>query len=99
FPTRRSSDLVQIGAFFGYALFGFCADRFGRRPTFIAWVLLAAAIVPAYGLSGRSETTLMALGPLVGFFGHGYFSVFGAILAELFPSHVRGTAQGLCYNG
>ena len=27
----------------------------------------------------------MLLGPLVGFFGHGYFSVFGAMLAELFP--------------
>jgi MFS-type transporter involved in bile tolerance (Atg22 family) len=41
---------------------------------------------------------LMALGPLVGFFGHGYFSVFGAMLAELFPSAVRGAAQGFCYN-
>ena len=40
----------------------------------------------------------MAIGPLVGFFGHGYFSVFGAMLAELFPSGVRATAQGLCYN-
>ncbi len=38
------------------------------------------------------------LGPLVGFFGHGYFSVFGALLAEIFPSSLRGTAQGLCYN-
>jgi hypothetical protein len=34
----------------------------------------------------------------VGFFGHGYFSVFGALLAELFPSSIRATAQGLCYN-
>jgi MFS family permease len=90
---------VQIGAFFGYATFGFFADRFGRRPVFIAFVLLAAAIVPIYGLSRHSELALMLLGPLVGFFGHGYFSVFGALLAELFPSNVRGAAQGLCYNG
>jgi hypothetical protein len=41
---------------------------------------------------------LVIVGPLVGFFGHGYFSVFGAMLAELFPSGVRATAQGLCYN-
>jgi hypothetical protein len=40
----------------------------------------------------------LVLGPLVGFFGHGYFSVFGALLAEMFPSAIRGTAQGLCYN-
>ena len=90
---------VQVGAFFGYAAFGFFADRFGRRPVFIAFVLLAATIVPIYGLSGRNQTALMLLGPLVGFFGHGYFSVFGAMLAELFPSEVRGAAQGLCYNG
>ncbi len=89
---------MQIGAFFGYTSFGFLADRFGRKPTFIAFVLGAAAIVPIYGASARSEVTLMILGPLVGFLGHGYFSLFGAMLAELFPSEVRGTAQGFCYN-
>lgn len=89
---------MQIGAFFGYSSFGFLADRYGRRPTFIAFVLGAAAIVPIYGASARSEATLMILGPLIGFLGHGYFSVFGAMLAELFPSEVRGTAQGFCYN-
>jgi MFS family permease len=40
----------------------------------------------------------MLMGPLIGFFGHGYFSVFGAMLAELFPAAIRATAQGLCYN-
>jgi predicted MFS family arabinose efflux permease len=89
---------MQIGAFFGYTSFGFLADRFGRRPTFIVFVLGAAAIVPIYGASARSELTLMILGPLVGFLGHGYFSLFGAWLAELFPSAVRATAQGFCYN-
>jgi len=99
--VRSSSWIipVQVGAFFGYAVFGVLADRFGRRPVFIAFVLLAAVIVPIYGMNGRNQTTLMILGPLVGFFGHGYFSVFGAMLAELFPVNVRGTAQGLCYNG
>jgi sugar phosphate permease len=89
---------MQIGAFFGYASFGFLADYWGRRPVFLVFVLGAAAIVPIYGASARSVTTLMVLGPLVGFLGHGYFSVFGAMLAELFPSIVRGTAQGFCYN-
>lgn len=89
---------MQIGAFFGYTSFGFLADRFGRRRTFVIFVLCAAAIVPIYGASARSQTALMILGPLVGFFGHGYFSVFGSMLAELFPSSVRGAAQGMCYN-
>ena len=89
---------MQIGAFLGYNLFGFVADRIGRRPAFLAFVLGAALIVPLYGLSSRHPGTLLLLGPLVGFFGHGYFSLFGAMLAELFPSSLRGTAQGLCYN-
>ncbi|MGE5112637.1 MAG: MFS transporter [Acidobacteriaceae bacterium] len=89
---------MQVGAFFGYTSFGFFADRFGRRPTFLVFVLCAAACVPVYGLFANSPEILLITGPLLGFFGHGYFSVFGALLAELFPSGVRATAQGLCYN-
>ena len=89
---------MQVGAFLGYTLFGVMADRWGRRPVFLFFVLGAGALVPVYGAGNRSEALLAALGPLVGFFGHGYFSVFGALLAELFPSRVRGTAQGFCYN-
>jgi len=89
---------MQIGSFFGYTLFGFLADRFGRRPVFLTFVVGAAILVPVYGQWARHPSVLMALGPLIGFFGHGYFSVFGAMLAELFPSAIRATAQGLCYN-
>lgn len=89
---------TQVGAFFGYASFGFISDKFGRKPTFLLFVLGAAAVVPIYGWSAKSELTLLIVGPFMGFFGHGYFSVFGAMLAELFPSSVRATAQGVCYN-
>lgn len=89
---------MQIGAFLGYLAFGFLSDRFGRRPTVIVFLCVAAVIAPVYGLLARSPQWLMILGPLLGFFGHGYFSVFGALLAELFPAGVRATAQGFCYN-
>ena len=69
---------MQLGALAGYLSFGFLADRFGRRPVFLLFVLSSAVIVPVYGAAARDATLLMVLGPLVGFFGHGYFSVFGA---------------------
>ncbi|MBM3787426.1 MAG: MFS transporter [Acidobacteria bacterium] len=90
---------MQIGALAGYLLFGVLADRFGRRPSFAAFLTGAAIVTVLYGGAARSPQTLLWLGPLVGLFGHGYYSAFGAILSEIFPSTVRATAQGLCYNG
>jgi putative sialic acid transporter len=89
---------TQIGAFFGYLSFGFISDRIGRRPAFIAFLLAAAVLVPIYGHMARSPWALMATGPLLGFFSHGYFSVFGAMLSELFDTRVRATGQGFTYN-
>ena len=89
---------MQIGAYFGYLSFGFIADRLGRRRTFVLFLTVAALLVPAYGQLARSPVVLMLIGPVLGFVGHGYFSMFGAFLAELFPTSVRATGQGLVYN-
>jgi MFS family permease len=88
---------MQFGAFLGYIGFGVIADRAGRRPAFLIYVLAAAALVPVYGLA-HSQRLLLVLGPLIGFFGSGYFSLFGAMLAELYPTEVRGAGQGFAYN-
>ncbi|MCS6953009.1 MAG: MFS transporter [Bryobacterales bacterium] len=103
--VRTSAWMValQAGAFAGYLSFGWLADRFGRRPAFVGYMLAAAALTPLYGqlpalLGESAETGLLVLGPFVGFFGSGYFSLFGALLAELYPTPVRGAGQGLTYN-
>ena len=41
---------------------------------------------------------MLALGPVVGFLGTGFFSMFGAMLAELYPTALRGTGLGFVYN-
>ncbi len=87
---------VQLGALAGYLTFGWLAGWIGRRTTFVIYMLCAAALIPVYTL--RNETVLLAVGPLIGFFGTGYFSLFGAMLAELYPSSIRGAAQGFTYN-
>jgi MFS family permease len=89
---------MQAGAFLGYASFGFVSDRVGRKLSFFIYLVGAAVLVPIYGRMATNPGILMALGPLLGFFGHGYFSVFGAMLAELFPTSVRASLQGLTYN-
>ena len=48
--------------------------------------------------SFQAKLTLLIVTPLVGYFCHGYYSVFGAVLAELFPTRFRASAQGFCYN-
>ena len=90
--------LLQLGAFLGYISFGWFADRFGRRLAFTGFMIAATIVVPLFAFGARSPLTLLIIGPLVGYFAHGYFSVFGAMLAELFPTRFRASAQGFCYN-
>lgn len=92
--------MMQIGAYFGYLCFGFLADRIGRRPAFLLYVAASAILTPIYGFAPSWGVDSLALwmGPLIGFFGTGYFSLFGAMLAELYPTSVRGAGQGFTYN-
>ena len=88
---------MQVGMWFGYVSFGFIADGIGRKRAYVIFVLLASVLLPVYG-QVREPALLLALGPLVAFFGTGYFSGFGALTAELYPTSVRATAQGFTYN-
>jgi MFS family permease len=85
------------GKWLGYALFGFAADAFGRRKSYVFYLTAAAILVPIFGMT-KSLPALLVLGPFVGFFGTGYFSGFAAIASELFPTEIRATAMGLTYN-
>lgn len=89
--------VMQLGMWLGYVTFGFMSDRFGRKPTYVTYLLLAAVLLFAY-VSIRVPLVLLALGPFVAFFATGYFSGFGAVTAEIFPTAIRGTAQGFTYN-
>jgi MFS family permease len=89
--------LMQTGMWFGYVSFGYIADAIGRKKTYVTFVLAASLLLPLYGFL-KTPALLLALGPLVAFFGTGYYSGFGAVIAELYPTSVRATAAGVCYN-
>jgi MFS family permease len=88
---------MQVGMWFGYVTFGFMADAIGRKRTYVLYLVAAAILLPTYGVV-RLPTVLLLLGPFVAFFGTGYFSGLGAVVAELYPTTVRATAEGFCYN-
>jgi MFS family permease len=89
--------VMQVGMWFGYVTFGFVSDRFGRKPAYVAYLVAAAVLLLIY-VRVRSPLVLLLLGPFVAFFATGYFSGFGAVTAEIFPTTIRATAQGFTYN-
>jgi MFS family permease len=89
--------VMQSGMWVGYVTFGFVSDALGRKPTYVAYLIMAAALLTVF-LSTRNAMLLLALGPFVAFFATGYFSGFGAVTAEIYPTAIRATAQGFTYN-
>jgi MFS family permease len=89
--------VMQVGMWLGYITFGFVSDWIGRKRTYIAYLLSAALLLFVY-TSVRAPLVLLVLGPFVAFFATGYFSGFGTVTAEIFPTSIRGTAQGFTYN-
>lgn len=92
---------AQSGQFLGMLSFGQVADKLGRRPAFAAYSLLTgAALVPLAFAGGYLAAhplafwgSMFALG-----LGSGCTAGFGALLAELFPTEIRGLAMGTVYN-
>ena len=88
---------MQVGMWFGYVTFGFISDRIGRKQTYVGYLVTAAVLLYIY-VSIRQPTALLILGPFVAFVATGYFSGFGAVTAEIYPTAIRATAQGFTYN-
>ena len=87
-----------IGSFAGYLVGAWLADRIGRRNLFLIFSLGAIAVVLIYTQVSLSNELLWVLGFPLGFFASGYFSGIGAFLTELYPTRLRGSGQGFCYN-
>ncbi len=87
------------GAFVGYVCGGYLTDLMGRKKTFLTFALLSAALIVAYTQIPKGANGLvLVLGFPLGFSMSAIFSGFGAYLAELYPTSLRGTGQGFTYN-
>jgi MFS family permease len=92
---------AQVGQLGGMLTFGIVSDRLGRRPAFATYSTLTALAIGTLAVAWRPLlahpalfwTVMLGLGV-----GSGCTAGFGALLAELYPTEVRGAAMGATYN-
>jgi MFS family permease len=91
--------LVQIiGALLGFLLGTYLSDRIGRKQTFLWSAILSFIAVLLFMFVPMSNTVMLFAGlPLFMVFLM-KFPPMGPFMTELFPTEVRGNAQGFCYN-
>ncbi|MEV4596750.1 MFS transporter [Amycolatopsis sp. NPDC049253] len=87
--------VVGMGA--GILAFGEIADKLGRRKAF--WLFQAGAALSVLGYSQLSSPwALMVGGAVMGAFANGMIGGYGALMAELYPTAIRSTAQNVLFN-
>jgi MFS family permease len=94
----QATNWFNLGGLIGTLLTVPAAKLLGRRAMFgIYFVVSGVSILMAFGLDLRPQTHLMMYFPI----GLSVFGVFGSFtyyLPELFPTRLRGTGSGFCYN-
>ena len=94
----QATNWFNLGGLIGTLLTVPAAKVLGRRAMFgIYFVVSGASILAAFGLDLPPQTHLMMYFPI----GLSVFGVFGSFtyyLPELFPTRLRGTGSGFCYN-
>jgi MFS family permease len=90
--------LLNVGALLGYLSFGPLADRLGRRRVFALMCVGSLVMLPVTFLTPRTYTHVLLLLPLLGFFNNGIFGGFPIYLPELYPTRIRATGAGFCFN-
>ena len=90
--------VVIAGSFVGYMVSADLTDRLGRKRTLMIFAASSFLTTAVYTYLPISNHIMLVLGFPLGFFASGSFSPMGSFLTELFPTRVRGSAQGFAYN-
>lgn len=89
--------VTVLGMAAGMWIFGQLADRIGRRRTF--WIFQAGAILSVLGYSQLADQyALLIGGAIMGVFVNGMLGGYGALMAELYPTAARATAENVLFN-
>ncbi len=91
--------LVQIfGALVGFIIGSYLSDLIGRKWTFILSAILSLIMVPLFMFLPMNNLGLLFLGIPLNVALLIKFPPMGPFMTELYPTSVRGTGQGCCYN-
>ncbi|MBN2580917.1 MAG: MFS transporter [Pirellulales bacterium] len=91
--------IVSLGAIVGCFLGPLVGAKFGRRPAYFGLCLFSFIVVEAlfFGMKSYNGLFLVMAG-LAGCATASFYGWLPLYLPELFPTRVRATAQGVCYN-
>jgi MFS family permease len=91
--------LVQVfAALCGFLLGSYLSDAIGRKWTFLVSAIGSFIMVLIFMLAPVNNEVLLFLGVPLNIILLMKFPPMGPFMTELFPTAVRGTAQGFCYN-
>ncbi|HPO15843.1 MAG TPA: MFS transporter [Candidatus Hydrogenedentes bacterium] len=88
----------NFGSFLGALLYGYMARSLGRRPAFAISLLGCLIIIPSAFFFTNSFPTAMIFFFLMGFALLAVFGGYAVYFPELFPTRLRATGTGFCYN-
>src|SRR5205085_8691678 len=90
--------IQTAGGGLGLLAFGPLCVRLGRKRTFTCMMIGACLIVPITCYGPQTYAQLLMLLPVFGFLTLGLHAGFAIYFPELFPTHLRATGAGFCFN-
>ncbi|HEX2931084.1 MAG TPA: MFS transporter, partial [Candidatus Binatia bacterium] len=92
------TTVLNFGGMIGCVVIPLVADRWGRKRALVTYFVGALVFVPTTVFLAETFVQALVVSPLMGFFAAGVFAGFAIYFPELFPTALRATAQGFCYN-
>ena len=97
--TRSRGTLYQdVGSLLGMFSFTFVAAYFNRRTAFLGSFILCLCSVSYVFYSLKTATDVLWMLPIMGFATLSCFAGYSIYFPEIFPTRLRGTGVGFCYN-
>ena len=90
--------VLALGSLIGFLCSAYLADALGRKATFMISAIASIVMVFVYLYVPVGDTGLLLLGIPLNTAILMKFAPMGPFMTELYPTSIRGTGQGFCYN-